>query len=85
MSRVLHPLLLVFARVTHHELARMVQYLKSSERGSYRMTLANASAQGAIPIAAFTTIRSASSNRVRVNAPQYAQVPSALLRPPGEH
>ncbi len=28
MSRVLHPLLLIFARVTHHELARMVQYLK---------------------------------------------------------
>jgi len=28
MSSVLHPLLLIFARVTHHELARMVQYLK---------------------------------------------------------
>ncbi len=28
MSRVLHPLLLlIFARVTHHELARMVQCL----------------------------------------------------------
>ena len=28
MPSVLHPLLLIFARVTHHELARMVQYLK---------------------------------------------------------
>lgn len=28
MSRVLHPLLLICARVTHHELARMLQHLK---------------------------------------------------------